>query len=163
MHDRRDPQHHSAMQTGKIPFTDEVTDVTSPVADVSQAHWRLVRHHGIPVAKYSFLQICKQLLNRRYNFGAKKVQIAHRIAGGRAEVEPRSTSVIIHLRHLRELSDGCDLGISRFRGCLIPSQKCFCESRFDRRCLRSYGAELRTCLGDTLMHAYSIPSGIYQE
>ena len=52
-----------------------------------------------------------------YNFAVEKVKIVRQIACRIAKVEP--SSAMAQLRQLRGVRDGCDLGISRFRGCRI--------------------------------------------
>ena len=74
-------------------------------------------------------------LESLYNFAADKVKIVRHVACRIAKVGPSSTSAIIRgqLRQLRELRDGGDLGISRFR------KKCSCESRIRHgQCMSAY-------------------------
>ena len=132
---RCDTRWTRAMRTREIPFTEEVLI------------W--VRHHGIRAVWYNLykfignswtfverkrkyrnelrvtLHHCNQIplysqkVQPLYNFAVEKANIVRQIACRIAKVEPSSTSAMALLRQLHGVRDGCDLGISRFRGCRI--------------------------------------------
>ena len=106
------------MRTCEIPFTEEVSDATAPSGFGTK-----LNAGGYVTMVFMWLRTtCTKLqatLEPLYNFAVEKVKIVHQIPCHIGRVEPSSTSAMAQLRQLRGVRDGCDLGISRFRGRLI--------------------------------------------
>ena len=100
------------MQTCEIPFTEEVSDATTPCGFGAKfnAGGYVTMVFAWLGKTYTNLQATLEPL---CNFAVEKVKIVRQIACRIAKVESSSTSAIAQLRGLR---DGYDLGISRFRG-----------------------------------------------
>ena len=103
------------MRTREIPFTEEVSEATTPCG--FGANFNAGGYVTMVFVRFGTtgtnLQATLELL---YNFAVEKVKIVHQIVCRIAKVEPSSTSAMAQLRQLRGVRDGCDLGISRFRG-----------------------------------------------
>ena len=77
-----------------------------------------VRHHDIRAVWYNLYKLIGNF-EPLYNFAVEKVKILRQIACRIAKVEPSLNSAMAQLRQVRGVRDGCDLGISRFRGSRI--------------------------------------------
>ena len=103
------------MRTREIPFTEEVSDATTPCG--FGANFNASEYVTMVFAWLS--TTCTNLqatIEPLYNFAVEKVKIVRQIACRIAEVGPSSTSPIAQFRQLCRVRDGCDLGISRFHG-----------------------------------------------
>ena len=103
------------MRTHEIPFTEEVSDATTPCGFGAKFN----AGGYVTMVFTRFGTTCTNLqatLGPLYNFAVEKVKIVRQIVCRIAKVEPSSTPAMALLWQLRGLRDGCDSGMSRFLG-----------------------------------------------